>query len=258
MKKIFLLVVLLKITTLSLVFAYSVADRPDWIWNYNGDVAGAGKVMATFVFEKDGDVSGVFCKYGEFVDLPISGKLSRGRHLDFSVQSKLGQEIATFQGDFVESDPRGHYSADAKLEFEVLVGSYSELPGSEKRPLYLQMSSGTFGKLDHRYRSAGAEDDSVINNSALAIWTAIKNDNPEAIAKFVEYPISISLPDETLKIRNQDTFVKNYQKIVTEKLKSKIVESFPRNMFLRYDGIMMGDGEIWLNSSGKIITIQGQ
>ena len=236
MKKIFLLVVLLQITTLSLVFADSVTDRPDWLWNYNGDITGVGRVMATLVFDKSGNVSGVFCKYGVFVDLQISGKLSRGRHLVFSVHSKLGQEIAAFRGDFVESDPRGHYSADAKLEFEVLVGSYTELSGSEEKALYLQMSSGTFGNLEHRYRSAGAEDDSEINNSALAIWTAIKNDKPETVAQFVEYPLSISLPDETLNIRNRDTFVENYQKIVTNKLKSKIkVGLRPRDIVFTSD-----------------------
>jgi hypothetical protein len=258
MKRLFLVFLLICITCVSSAYAGSITKDSDWLWNYYGDVTGLGKVAITLVFQKENEITGVFYRYGDFVDFEIHGKLSDTRFLTFSIQDKAGLEIAIVRGMFVEQDPRGAYGKDTKLEFEVLAGTYTDGQSGHSMPLYLRLNSGTFGSIDHRYRIAGADDDKKINQNALIIWRAIQTSSAEQIANLVEYPISISIGNKEMTIASESEFIGHFNAIITEKLKNKLSLAFPHNMFVRYDGIMIGDGEIWLNSSGKIIAIQGQ
>lgn len=83
---------------------------------------------------------------------------------------------------------------------------------------------------------------------------AVKTDNPEIIADYVEYPYNRRnpLPD----IENKENFVNNYEIILDDELKQLINDSKLEDWDKGgWRGIMLYAGIVWLNEDGKLKAI---
>lgn len=86
----------------------------------------------------------------------------------------------------------------------------------------------------------------------------VKSNNKEGVAALISFPIGREYPIPTVK--NKADFIKRYDQIFDTTLKNEIIKSNPAKDWteMGYQGIMLGQGDIWMDTTGKIITINYQ
>lgn len=86
----------------------------------------------------------------------------------------------------------------------------------------------------------------------------IKNDKKNDIAEMISYPLKRQYPIP--KIKNKQELIKRYDEIFDTKLKSLIIKSKPSKDWAEvgWRGIMLYDGDIWIDTDGKLIAINYQ
>jgi hypothetical protein len=75
---------------------------------------------------------------------------------------------------------------------------------------------------------------------------AVANNNKEAVAKRIAYPLVINSSNKKRSILNQAQFITEYNTIMTTKVKKALANQRLDDLFIRDMGVMIGDGEIWI------------
>lgn len=236
-------------------FAVCIKSEPNWLWNYEGAIGeGDGyRVRATLIFNGE-QVSGLYFYASQLRDIKIQGVVKNGTDItldELDVQDKV---TARFEGRFVESDPRGKFRG-SKLECEVIVGFWQKQGSADRMPIYLSMESGTAGSLTNRYINAGADDDELIHRNARRFWNYVKQGDKAGVASLVAYPVKVNLPSGMKRLRNSSELIANYDAIFSPRYREAVSKALPRNMFVRDQGIMLGNGEVWFGPDGKVISL---
>lgn len=88
--------------------------------------------------------------------------------------------------------------------------------------------------------------------------TNVKNNNKQGVAALISFPLKREYPIPAVK--NKTDFIKRYDQIFDSTLKNKIINSNPATEWseMGWRGIMLGQGDIWMDTEGKIITINYQ
>jgi len=88
--------------------------------------------------------------------------------------------------------------------------------------------------------------------------TNVKSNNKEGVAAFISFPLGREYPIPAVK--NKADFIKRYDQIFDATLKKEIINSNPAKDWaeMGWRGIMLGQGDIWMDTTGKIITINYQ
>lgn len=86
----------------------------------------------------------------------------------------------------------------------------------------------------------------------------LKNDNKEAMADIVSYPLKREYPIPD--ISNKEDFIKRYSEIFDSILKDEIIKSNPDKDWsdMGWRGIMLNQGSIWLDIDGRLIAVNYQ
>ena len=100
----------------------------------------------------------------------------------------------------------------------------------------------------------------------LQLQQAVAAHDAAAVAGLVAYPITVTHGGHALTVRSPAAFVKAYDRIVTPRIAKVIATADYERLFVNDQGIMLGDGEVWLNgvcrdkacakSDAKVVTIQ--
>lgn len=117
-----------------------------------------------------------------------------------------------------------------------------------------------------------ASMDNVLGNHTpfeeafAAIQAAVAEDDAEAVAEWVAYPFNVTIDGEDYSLEGPEGFVGHYDGIVTEEVKAAVVEQKYEELFVNAEGVMFGNGQMWLNGicrddacaefEVRIITIQ--
>lgn len=75
----------------------------------------------------------------------------------------------------------------------------------------------------------------------------IAQGNKSAVAAVVKYPLKINIKEKRIIIKNQQQFIRNYNVIITEKIKKIVAEERFVGMFANGSGMMFGNGQIWFS-----------
>lgn len=91
---------------------------------------------------------------------------------------------------------------------------------------------------------------------------AVAESDKETVASMVEYPFQARIDGKAMKIRDTAHFVADYDKVISAKVKQAVVKQTYPALFANWQGVMIGDGEIWFsgiddNNTVKIIAING-
>jgi hypothetical protein len=99
-----------------------------------------------------------------------------------------------------------------------------------------------------------------------AIQQAVADDDAAAFAAWVSYPINVVAEGEKLEVTDEAQFEEHYDAVVTDEIKDAISSQKWQDLFVNYQGVMFGNGQVWLNGickndscsefDVKIITIQ--
>ncbi len=116
---------------------------------------------------------------------------------------------------------------------------------------------------------ARARIDSVLGDAAQyekvfnAFKTAVVGGDRAAVVEEVHFPLNIA---DGKKITGPGEFQRNYEKIITPAVVKAVSEQDFGKVFVNQQGVMIGDGQVWLNgqcldqactkTEVKVITIQ--
>lgn len=99
-----------------------------------------------------------------------------------------------------------------------------------------------------------------------AIHAAVADDDAAALAAWVSFPITVTVGGKELTINDAEQFATEYDTIITGDIKDAILKQKWEELFVNADGIMYGNGQVWLNGICKdeacasfdvrVITIQ--
>jgi hypothetical protein len=86
----------------------------------------------------------------------------------------------------------------------------------------------------------------------------VKNDKKEAVANMISYPFKREYPIPAIK--NKTEFIKRYNEIFDVTLKNEIIKSNPAKDWseMGWRGIMLNQGTIWIDTDGRLISINYQ
>ncbi|MET3028783.1 hypothetical protein ABXT06_19050 [Flavobacterium sp. UW10123] len=86
----------------------------------------------------------------------------------------------------------------------------------------------------------------------------VKSNNKEAIAKRIKFPFKREYPIPSVK--DKADFIKRYNQIFDKVLIEKITKSDPAKDWseVGWRGIMLNSGDLWIDTDGKIISINRQ
>jgi hypothetical protein len=100
----------------------------------------------------------------------------------------------------------------------------------------------------------------------VALQTAVAAHDAAGVATLVRYPITLRINGKKMVIRSAKDFVKHYDAIVTPEIARAVTEEKYADLFVNSQGVMFGNGEVWLNGicrdsacktfDVKVITIQ--
>lgn len=109
----------------------------------------------------------------------------------------------------------------------------------------------------YAYAVAGIDDADAADKFFLEIKQAVEKNERDKIAALVSYPINVSIKGRRTKLRSKAELLKNYNTVFNETVKQALAKSAAPS-FVNYQGVMIGDGEIWFNlvkNKFKIIAI---
>lgn len=79
---------------------------------------------------------------------------------------------------------------------------------------------------------------------------AVGSNDKETVASMIDYPFRARIDGKALKIRDAAHFVADYDKIFTAKVKHAIANQSYATLFANWQGVMIGDGEVWFSGVG--------
>ncbi len=100
-----------------------------------------------------------------------------------------------------------------------------------------------------------------------AIQAAVADDDAETFAEWVNYPFAVTVDGEDYSFEGPEGVIEHYQSMMTDEIKAVIVGQQYKDLFVNAEGVMFGDGQLWLNGicqtetcdifDVRIITVQG-
>lgn len=84
-----------------------------------------------------------------------------------------------------------------------------------------------------------------------AIHEAVANDAAAAVAEWVSYPVNVTIGGKTRVIDDAAQFETEYETIITGDIKDAILGQKWEELFVNADGVMYGNGQVWLNGICK-------
>ena len=97
-------------------------------------------------------------------------------------------------------------------------------------------------------------------NAFLAsLKAAVKAQDKHKVAGMVHYPLLVNIPKRHRQIKTTAQFVAEYDRLFTTSMRKTIEEQTPARLFANWQGIMIGNGEVWFeeqsNGGMKIKTL---
>ena len=112
---------------------------------------------------------------------------------------------------------------------------------------------------DNPYAVAGISNPAQVTQFLARLKQAVAAGDRAAIAGMVSYPLRVnSAAGRPRFYRNAAALNVNYARIFTSEIKQALAAAEPDDLFARDLGVMIGNGEIWINEIGgsiKIITV---
>ena len=98
------------------------------------------------------------------------------------------------------------------------------------------------------------------------LQAAVAAHDADMVSDLVSYPITVTESGEAVTLDGPEAFIAQYDTIMTDEITKAVLEQKYETLFVNAQGVMFGDGQVWLNGickddacsdfDVKIITIQ--
>lgn len=85
---------------------------------------------------------------------------------------------------------------------------------------------------------------------------AVAADDKETVASMIDYPFATRIGGKAIKIRDAKHFIADYDKVITSKVKAAVAKQRYEDLFANWQGVMIGDGEVWFSGVDEKNTIK--
>jgi hypothetical protein len=231
MKKIFLVAYLL---VQSSVFSFSLDLELNQWYDFTGKLDNKS-IQLSFYTLKSGKLIGSFCSITNEPKVLLSGNVVGNEiYLTASLNGKITDELS------------GKIFTDDQDRLEV---SWRKMPNGVKSIFKAVLSSVTAGTEGKRY-SHIVGSDAAVEEFVSDAKKAISKGDKIWLAANLFYPIKVRISEKSsVVLKNKNQFLLQYDKIFTTAFKSKLNNTFSHNLFNNYQGVMIGNGEIWINNT---------
>lgn len=112
--------------------------------------------------------------------------------------------------------------------------------------IFVNVCSAISLQQQNKYAVAGIDDSEAADRFFLDLQKAVEKNERDKVILMVAYPLYVRIKGRRTKLRNKAELLKNYNAVFNEKVKQAIAKSSAPS-FANYQGVMLGDGEIWFN-----------
>jgi hypothetical protein len=91
-------------------------------------------------------------------------------------------------------------------------------------------------------------DAAAVEEAVDAIQTAVAEGDAESFAEWVSYPFSVTVDGEDYVFDGPDGVVEHYESMMTPEIEEAILDQSFETLFVNAEGIMFGDGQLWLSA----------
>lgn len=231
MKKIFLVAYLLVQTS---VLSFSLDLEINQWYDFTGKLNDKS-IKLSFYTLKAGKLIGSYCSIANEPKVLLSGNV-KGNEIYFtaSLNGKITDELT------------GKIFTDDMDRLEV---TWHKMPNGEKiifKSVLLSVTTGTSAK---RYTHVLGSD-AAVEQFVANVKKAISKGDKIWLADNLFYPLKVRISEKlVLNLKTKNQFLLQYDKIFTVEFKSALSKTFSHNHFNNYQGVMIGDGEIWINNA---------
>ena len=135
-----------------------------------------------------------------------------------------------------------------RVMFVLLLGWCLWLGGSE----VLQAATSA-----NPYAVAGIENAAEFEKAFAELQAAVAANDRNKVADHILYPLRVNgwwdaaAGKGTFQFATKPEFLDNYDEIFTTQIKTAIIQQKTADLFVNWQGVMVGKGEAWLSVSGK-------
>lgn len=79
------------------------------------------------------------------------------------------------------------------------------------------------------------------------LYAAVDAGDAATVASLAKYPLRVAIGGDDYEIDSEETFVANYDSLITPAVKEAIVSQDFGLLFVNQDGVMYGDGDVWVS-----------
>jgi predicted component of type VI protein secretion system len=85
---------------------------------------------------------------------------------------------------------------------------------------------------------------------------AVAAEDKAAVAAMVNYPLLSHSNAGSVQIKDAKHFLADYDKLITAKVKTAVAKQTYATLFTNWQGVMIGDGEIWFDQVGDSLEVK--
>lgn len=216
------------------------------VHEYTGTMEQGLKIGMGLAFSPDGRTARGTYFYHRFgKDIRVEGEVTN-RQVTLREHDAQGRVTARFTGEFPAQDPKGRYGG-SRLDREVLIGRWERADGSGARGFELALGHIWWRQGEQsRYANAGFDDADAVDDFARKFQAAVVKRDATAVAAMVQYPIKVSLRGKRVTLANAAALKREFAAVFDSEFTSRIAACATAHLFSRSEGVMLGNGEVWL------------
>lgn len=214
--------------------------KPGTVIEYRGDIDSLPIGLTLRVGGDSTTVDGCYFYDKYCKDIRIKGKID-GRVI--RIQEYDGEKAtASFVGEFPVTDPQHRFRGE--LQAEVIVGHWSG--GPKRLPFRLTATYSGSWQRGERYLAAGFDDEKVVDDFISRFRQSVLDDDVGRVASMLRYPVRVLIHGKHVTIRDAESLRREYDRIFRPPFVDRIRMSPPCHLFARDQGVMLGNGEVWV------------
>jgi uncharacterized lipoprotein NlpE involved in copper resistance len=186
------------------------------------------------IYPLENEIVGTYFYEKQKKEIKLQGKAGENSIILYEYD-EAGNNTGIFQGRMNTID---------KIE-----GTWISADGKSIFPFTLTLKSIIFSaKYGKRYALAiNNASDQDVENYVRKIQNYIEHDNKEQLAEQTIYPITVKINGKATEIQDKVDFINKYDEILYPEYKKVIINAFTKYLFTNYQGVMLGNGEMWIN-----------